>query len=346
LSGRLEVAADLILRAGGQLTIDPVLRETLVNMLIRQASLAEANDDVVGALRYIKAVCILEPSNRAANSNLNRLSQLIYDTARKLLENGDIEQSLTKFKQATEIDPTNEKLLLQLAKVSETNGAWIEAANIWLKLSRQNAERHAEYVGRACRVARKSDDHDKALEVFVEARASMDVCPAEIGEWGDVIARKVYKSGKESFDEGHIELAFERVTALIKWDRESELVSKLGSRVENRLAKKLKEVTDEKVDATKLAYQMLSLNPSQSTAIRYMARKCFDRGSYAEAANWYKALVEKVPDEEQAWNRWLRCHAALLDFENGRVVAEAMARRFPSNKNARVFLSKIEERAA
>jgi tetratricopeptide (TPR) repeat protein len=343
-SGRLELAAQTIERARG-CDVDPVIKGSLVNTLISQAANAEAKEDYVVAAKHMKVACALEPNDQNARSSLRRLSNLLLSAARSSLEGGNLQNSLSMFEQAAEIDPTNEKLLVQIARLHESNEGWLKAARIWLQLSQHEADKREGYVTRACRVARKAANSDEALKFYVEARGSLPELLPEISGWGDAIVRKVYKSGKESFEQGLFDQAFERVQLLQRWDDKGELAIKLAAKIEKKLGQDLKDAVAAQADGTSIAHRLLSLNPSRERAIRYLARRYFEQAAYAEAATWYQALADMAPNEELAWSRLLRCHGALRDFAQGKVVAKAIAERFPSNNASRLFLSKIEKKS-
>jgi len=341
-SGRLELAAQTIERARGR-EMDPVIKSALVNTLNSHGSSAEIKGDYILASKYLKIVCALEPNDRKATASLRRLLNLLVSAARSSLESGDLKPSLGMFEGASELDPTNEKLLIQIARLHEATGDWLKAASAWLRLSQRDPDKREGYVARAFRVARKAANADELLKFYAEARGTLPELPSEISDWGDAAVRKVYKSGKESFEAGQIDEAFDRVRLLLKWDDKSELGIKLASRIEKKLSHDLKEAASANADATSIAHRLLSLNPTRESAIRYLARTYFEQAAYTEAAIWYQALLEQAPGEELAWSRLLRCHAALQDVENAKAVAETMAERFPSNKAAQLVMRKIEK---
>ena len=177
------MAASVIAKAREQnLEVEGSLRTTIIKALRRQARVAEQQSDGDLAASHWRHILLVDPESSEARSGSRRISQPSVEAARTALKEGRLSESREKFKEAVAIDPSNPRRWTDLAKVSEADEAWMEAANSLAasrRVERRFGRDHDAGVPHRAQGRRRQEG---ALLVFLEAKKAG--FGAETAEWG------------------------------------------------------------------------------------------------------------------------------------------------------------------
>lgn len=330
-------------RQGHASANDAMMQAGLVRSLTQRARAATERGDVRVAAGAWNAVRLIEPASPRAASGLRRLLSPVRALLRERNLNGDLPGAIDACRLGLELDPTEQRLLRQHAKLLELHQDWAQAAQAWEALA--VLDFNPAHLVRAANAATKAGDLPDALRIYgtlpEEERLAKGIKIASL-------TRKLVAVMRLDFAEGRLDDAVGKAEII----RGNDLANVPAARLLGRAVSSYRKLYKQAVADGDLASQevccrrMLAINPNRADALRALARLDASRGRQGDAIILLERLTKLEPAEPRNWHKLASLCRSARRYDLGVPAALRAVELEPNNTRGLERLSEMLNRQA
>lgn len=250
--------------AGGEGSDAPEIQDRLVRQLGKLGKTASQAEDVPEAVRAWTALRLIEPESKQALLGVRNAITPHVAEGRRLAGLEDVAGAAAAYRQALTFDPTNARVLRELASVLEKGKDWPAATEVWQGLS-DLPDAAPDTLARGARCARQGQLYESALGFY--ARMGEEE-RAEAGEAVTSVSKRLVSAMREDFKAEAYDAAIAKALSLLSIDPEHEQAQRYVQKATSVLVRLMRDMNRSDVEREAIARKIISLNPDHAEAWR------------------------------------------------------------------------------